>query len=188
MAINSKAKGNKFERDISEGLSLWLTEGKEKRACWRSDSSGASATNWAKKGMEQRYVSSNAGDIRKIVEKGVYPLIDDFFDTYCVELKHYKEVDFYPPLSKVTLSLFESAYGDRTNSGKKVVLIIKANNRKILWFSEDAITNKVCHIKVPYKDIEFKGYLYDEVISTIYVNGTSRRSDKSDSRRQDTGL
>ena len=180
MAINSKAKGNKFERDISTGLSTWLTKGKETRACWRSDSSGAAATNWAKKGLESRYVKSQAGDIRKVVEKGVYPELDDFFDNYCVEIKHYKKVDFYPPLSKLTLSLFDSAYLDRSNSGKKVILIIKANNRQILWFSEDTILNLTCHIEIPYKDILFKGYLYDDVLNTPYVISPSGASDKRD--------
>lgn len=188
MAINSKAKGNKFERDISGALSLWLTGGEEHRACWRTDSSGAAATQMFRADIKSRYVKSNAGDIRKVVETGVFPHVDKFFDEHCVEIKHYKEVDFYPPLNSVTKSLFESAYNDRTTSGKKVVLIIKANNRKILWFNEDTIPNKTCHLVVPYKDIEFKGYLFDDVTSTPYVEGESHRSDRLDKRREDTGL
>jgi hypothetical protein len=42
--MNSKQKGNNFERDMSRKLSLWWTEGRRDDAIWRSASSGALST------------------------------------------------------------------------------------------------------------------------------------------------
>ena len=42
--MNSKSKGNTFERDMSRLLSLWWTNGKRDDAIWRSASSGALTT------------------------------------------------------------------------------------------------------------------------------------------------
>jgi len=42
--VNTKQKGNNFERDCSRRLSLWWTNGKRDDAIWRSASSGALTT------------------------------------------------------------------------------------------------------------------------------------------------
>jgi len=42
--MNTKQKGNNFERDMSRKLSLWWTNGKRDDAIWRSASSGALTT------------------------------------------------------------------------------------------------------------------------------------------------
>jgi hypothetical protein len=42
--MNTKQKGNNFERDCSRMLSLWWTNGKRDDAIWRSASSGALTT------------------------------------------------------------------------------------------------------------------------------------------------
>ena len=42
--MNTKQKGNNFERDCSRMLSLWWTDGKRDDAIWRSASSGALTT------------------------------------------------------------------------------------------------------------------------------------------------
>lgn len=130
---NPKAKGNSFERSIAEQLSLWLTDKTEKRACWRSDTSGAAATVWAKKKEEARYVKANAGDIKHIAERGLYPKLDAFFDEFVVECKHYREIDFYPPYNKTLTNFFNACLREKAATGKKAVLILKANNRKILF-------------------------------------------------------
>jgi len=45
--MNSKNKGNVFEREMSRLLSLWWTNGKREDAIWRSASSGALASTSA---------------------------------------------------------------------------------------------------------------------------------------------
>jgi len=190
MAINSKAKGNKFERDVSEKLSLWLTDNKEKRACWRSDSSGASATNWAKKGTELRYVKANAGDIRKIVEKGDYPKLDNFFDTYVVECKHYKKIDFYPPFDGTLTKFFKQAIAERAATSKRIALILKANNKKTLICLEgdDCFIGPKPAFKVFYEDIVLGVFQFEEVVAATYVTQSSGIGDTVDSKRKDSEL
>ncbi len=50
--MNSSSKGSAFEREISKELSLWWSEGKNDNIFYRSQSSGARATQRNKKGKE----------------------------------------------------------------------------------------------------------------------------------------
>ena len=176
MAVNGKQKGNTFERKISESLSLWLTKGKEKRACWRSDTSGASATIWAKKGQEARYVQANAGDIRQIADKGLYEELDNFFNSFVIECKSYAKVDFYPPFNKTLTDWFEQLIKEKESTGKNALLIVKANNRKILYCQEPT---KDHHLESPklftiyYKTLTLDVYLFDDVVSIPNEPGNS---------------
>lgn len=163
--INSKGKGNAFERNISDALSLWLTDGAAKRACWRSDTSGAAATVLAKKGQEERYVKANAGDIRQVEQKGIYPKLDVFFDTFVVECKAYKEIDFYPPYNGNLAMFFEACLREKATTGKKAVLILKANSRKILYLQERDVDHPVASVMtVYYKDLIMDVCLFDTLI------------------------
>jgi hypothetical protein len=165
--MNVKAKGNTFEREVSEKLSIWLTNGKEKRACWRSDTSGASATNWAKKKQEARYVQANMGDIRQLAEKGLYPKLDTFFKKYVVECKHYAKIDFYPPFNKTLTKFYEACLAEKAATDKKAVLILKANNRKVLFCQEgaDYSPNINPYFSIYYKTLVLPVYLFDDVVS-----------------------
>lgn len=169
---NPKQKGNTFERQVAEDLSLWLTEGKEKRACWRSDTSGASATIWAKKGQEARYVQANAGDIRQLAERGVYPALDKFFDTYVIECKNYADIDFYPPYNKTLTNWFDQLIREKETTGKKALLIAKANHRKVLFCqeSDDQHPNASKLLTLYYKTLTLNIYMFDDVVLTKHEN------------------
>jgi hypothetical protein len=69
--MSGKSKGGNFEREISVKLSLWFTEGKRDDVFYRSQSSGARATqrNKSKKTTEGQY-----GDIAATCKDGE-PLI-----------------------------------------------------------------------------------------------------------------
>lgn len=165
---NPKAKGNTFERYIAEALSLWMTNGAEKRACWRSDTSGASATTWAKKREEARYVMANSGDIRQLADKGLYPDLDSYFDTFVIECKSYAKIDFYPPFNKTLTNWFDQLLKEKETTGKKAVLIAKANNRKVLYCQEPedhCAPNATKLFTLYYKTLELDVYLFDEVIA-----------------------
>lgn len=169
--MNSKNKGNTFERKVSETLSLWLTGNKEKRACWRSDTSGASATIWAKKGQESRYVQANAGDIRQIADKGLYTRLDKFFNTFVIECKSYSKVDFYPPFNKTITDWFDQLIKEKEATGKKALLIVKGNNRKILFCQEpsEEFQHKSSKLfSLYYKSLTLDVYLFDDVVATAY--------------------
>lgn len=165
---NPKQKGNTFERQIAEALSLKLTDGKEKRAAWRSDTSGAAATVWAKKGQEARYVQANAGDIKQVADKGLYDKLDKFFDTFVVECKSYAKIDFYPPFNKTLTNWFDQLIREKEATDKKALLIVKANNRKILYCQEpdDLHPNASKLFSLYYKTLTLDVYLFDDVVTT----------------------
>ena len=171
---NPKSKGNTFEREISESLSLWLTNGEEKRACWRSDTSGGAATMWAKKGQESRYVQANAGDIRQLADKGLYPALDKFFETFVIECKSYKKVDFYPPFNKTLTTWFDQLLKEKETTGKAALLIVKANNRKVLYCQEtnDHHPNIPKLLTLNYKNLSLDVYMFDDVIALNNETGT----------------
>ena len=129
-----KQKGSAFEREICRLLSIWLTEGKDDRIAWRSSSSGGTATIRNRKGSS-KFGQTQSGDIVKISDAGEYPNADWFFNHFTIEAKCYKEISFYPPFNKTLLSFFEQANRQSVESGGKVpILLMKANNRKILFF------------------------------------------------------
>lgn len=166
---NPKQKGNTFERTIAEALSLWLTEGEEKRACWRSDTSGAAATVWAKKGQESRYVQANAGDIRQTADKGIYEKLDKFFETFVIECKSYAAIDFYPPYTKTITNWFDQLLKEKETTGKKALLIAKGNHRKVLYCQEpdDLHPNAPKLMTLYYKTLTLDIYLFDDAVPTI---------------------
>ncbi len=180
--MNSKNKGNTFERNISERLSLWLTKGKEKRAVWRSDTSGGAATIWAKKKEEARYVQANAGDIRQIAEKGLYPELDDFFNSYVVECKAYAKIDFYPPFNKTMTNWFDQLIREKDATGKQAVLIAKGNNRKVLYCQEpnDEHPDATLLLTTHYKDLILNVYMFDDVVELINEPNESREGSIGD--------
>lgn len=83
--VNGKSKGNKFERDISKKLSLYITHNENSDTVWRSISSGAFATNKQKKGIK---INHNVGDLSSTSDESKL-----FFDLFNVECKSYKKVD-----------------------------------------------------------------------------------------------
>ena len=176
MAVNGKQKGNSFERKISEALSLWLTDGAEKRAVWRSDTSGGAATVWAKKKEEARYVLANSGDIKQVADKGLYDKLDKYFERFVVECKSYKEIELYPPFNKTLTNWFDQLIREKETTGKKAVLIAKANNRKVLYCQEkeDQHPNTPKPLlTIYYKDLELNVFLFDDVVTVNNANDST---------------
>lgn len=167
--MNSKAKGNSFERDVCRKLSEWLTGKTDELICWRSASSGATSTINFKLKKNKLLANKHAGDIVSIVEKGVYEKVDTFFNNHTVECKHYKEVDFYPPFNGSIRSFFESCIEEKGHTGKSPVLIVKGNNRKVLYFEEvmDEDETLLYPITIRHKDMILHGMLFDDKIKGI---------------------
>lgn len=67
-----RGKGPKFERKMSEMLSLWWTNGKHDDYFWRTAGSGSRATVRGRRGVRTR---NSAGDLMAVVEQGK-PLLD----------------------------------------------------------------------------------------------------------------
>lgn len=174
--MNSKQKGNTFERKICEALSLWLTNGEETRACWRSDTSGGAATILSRKGKERKYVEKNTGDIRQIADKGDHPALDNFFEAHVVECKAYKAIDFYPPFNGTLRGFLEQCIEESLRANKEPVLILKANNRKIMFFHTDKMFGGMTPpITIRHRDLVMHGYLLDEILSAPYPTQPVRK-------------
>ena len=77
--MNTKSKGNTFERGIAKLLSEWWSRGKRSDIFWRSSSSGGRATQRSKSGKETR---GHYGDICATDPSG-FPLTD----AYIIEVK-----------------------------------------------------------------------------------------------------
>lgn len=127
MAINSKAKGSSFERDICKKLSLWWTHGQRDDIFWRSAGSGARATNAHRMGG---YVSNAEGDISYSDSIG-----KPFIDFFCVELKagysNWSVMDLLETNQKVTQ--FEKFWEQVSESAlhcKAFPLLIYRKDRK----------------------------------------------------------
>lgn len=72
MAKGGSGKGSPFERDVCRALSLWWSGGRDDFIFWRSNSSGAHATQRAKKQLD---TFGHSGDICAVNPAG-QPLID----------------------------------------------------------------------------------------------------------------
>src|SRR4030042_4685553 len=82
MGVNGKAKGGAYEREISKKLSLWLTDGERNDTIWRTPGSGS----WSTVNNSE----TSCGDLHSVREES-----KAFFDTFSLELKNYKELDFF---------------------------------------------------------------------------------------------
>ena len=74
--VNSKQKGNHFERCMARDMSLWWSNGKRDDIFWRTNSSGARATQRGK------HTASEHGDLL-----AMHPSGQGLLDHVCIELK-----------------------------------------------------------------------------------------------------
>lgn len=120
---HSKSKGSGFEREIAKMLSLFWSDQKHKDLCWRSTSSGARGT------VQRTATKAYHGDLAS-----TSPLMDNFFETFCLELKFYKDVDISEVLrgckSKI-LTWWTQCKKSAVLSHRIPILIYKSNNRPI---------------------------------------------------------
>lgn len=125
---NSSSKGGAFERLVCKLLSLWITEGKDADAFWRSASSGARSTNAVKRGKKAKEFQSS--DIAP-VSLAAYPLLNLF----TIECKHYRTLQLdllaYEVNSKMRL-FWQQAVRDADRVGKRPMLVARQNGRPIL--------------------------------------------------------
>lgn len=129
--MNSKAKGNKFERMISKKLSLYLTNNKKDDTIWRSISSGAFATNKQKKGIKSLH---NVGDLSSTSDESKL-----FIDIFNIECKSYKSVDLMKLFDEkcIILDWYKKLYKDcefnsELNYTKLPFIIFKQNHKHII--------------------------------------------------------
>lgn len=133
---NNKEKGNKFEREISRKLSLWISEGARDDIFWRTAGSGAMATNRFKKKVDTEH---NEGDL-----KCDHPDYAWFLNKIYTELKRgYAHWGGLGELLKFQLNKdgLWSEWNDikKVGRGKKGMLIWKGDRQPISIISDLAI-------------------------------------------------
>ena len=149
---NPKNKGGSFERKIARKLSLWVTDGVDDSALWRSDDSGARATR-----SGDINLVNQCGDIKADSKKG-FELTNRFY----VELKHYSDIKIDQLIWQKNKQ--NNVYGwwlKYTKEAKKygldLMLICKQNNRKELLL-----------FKKSFKDIfEIENYNILAIINSL---------------------
>jgi len=125
--MNSKQKGNRFEREISRFFSSLFTDEK-KDIFWRTPSSGGKFTQ----NKKSNTISENIeGDIFCIDEN--YSWISK---NLIIECKNYKKLDldklFYEPEKSIIKEWIDKI----NSSNKKYFLIIKENKREPLLITD----------------------------------------------------
>lgn len=162
--INSKGKGNNFERFVSKQLSLHLTNGKDEMAIWRSASSGALATTSFKKKKTSIGLQTQSGDLIQVIPKGSYHLLDAFFDSYMIEVKFLKSLDLSPNYSKAFQKIFNQLLREKEQSGKLIFFVLKRNGRDILILTDSVLYNCKSVGILIYENVTFDIYFFDDFI------------------------
>lgn len=116
-----KQKGAQFERDVCRELSLWVSNGTQEDAFWRSSMSGGRSTVAARKGKR---LVAQSGDISCI-----HPVGQAFIDKFYLECKSYANLNF---LGLVTgkgrlIEFWVETTKQAASYGKLPLLIAKQN-------------------------------------------------------------
>ena len=121
-----KSKGASFEREICKALSLWLSQNKQEDLLWRSAMSGGRATVARAKGKQ---LASQSGDISSI-----HPLGHAFINTFYVECKNYKDLNFVGLISKrgKLYEFWQETQAQAKSYQKQPILIAKQNQQPII--------------------------------------------------------
>ncbi len=174
MPINGKSKGNSFERYVAKSLSKWISNGKTDSAFWRSQSSGARATQNYKSG---NIVSGQFGDICNTDPE--YKLLTDIS---VIELKSYKDLNLWSILtdnkSKSLLGFWENLIETSKIEEKSPIMIVKQNHMPILFICNSDFSDRLTlffnlSYKVSFKDSNGKEafiYFFEEDILKLDCN------------------
>lgn len=164
--MNSKDKGNRWERDISRKLSMWWSSGKNPNIFVRSASSGAWRTAHKSEG-----VRGQVGDIAAVDQEG-----QSFTDKVCIEVKFYKEEEsilFESILQKrmQILKWWQKCEDEALDTRKMPWLIVKFNRKPpFIILPKEGYENIVDSIGMPekLKTVLFMKLHFDEsVFNTI---------------------
>lgn len=115
----SNAKGGGFERKICRALTKWITGHEHPEIFWRSATSGAKATQDAKKGHK----SKMGGDIVAVDSKGQW--FTDGFSIECKNRKSFGHLDLLFEGRGKFLEWWGQCCSDADRAGKMPLMIFK---------------------------------------------------------------
>ncbi len=119
MPKGSNEKGNKFERGTCRKLTKWITGQEKPELFWRSATSGAKATQDAKKGHK----SKMGGDIISIDAQGIW--FTDCFSLECKDRDSYGNLDLLFQGKGDFLKWWEQAKADAGRVNKVPMMVCK---------------------------------------------------------------
>jgi len=138
--MNVKEKGNRYERLITKDLSLWWSNGKSKDIFYKTQSSGGRATIRQKRKNEKKLIRQY-GDIAASDPDG-----ELFISVFCIECKHYKDVNFWGLMTDSKgglLSFYEQNIKDSSSCNKLPLCIIRQNYKPILCITKYSICTQI---------------------------------------------
>ena len=132
--MNSKRKGNSYERDISKKLSKWITGSEDDLIVWRTSGSGSVSTIAKKKGKSAKALD---GDFQYLGEnqneRELFNIF--FFDSKCLGDVHLMAINPKNQKSNQLFNEWKKVFEDASTSNKIPVMFVKAtNDRKIPEF------------------------------------------------------
>ena len=155
-------KGGRWEREISNLLSLWISRSygdTRDDLLWRSAGSGSRATAARKKGMLR---TKQAGDLSATDERAI-PLIHAFM----VEGKSYKDLGleglFWRSSSKPLDVLFDKSLLEAKQHGKWALLVFKQNKQSPLILMHQKAAVVATKLSGLLPDVWFVRQVDDEI-------------------------
>lgn len=118
--MNSKRKGNSFEREVAKKLSFWACKEKNKIIFWRTPSSGLLATIQNQKNL--------TGDI--VAYEPEFTWWNDYINIECKI--GYNKMDYNDILIENKKNNLLKKFWEQTNVKQKIPILIIKKNRKIL--------------------------------------------------------
>lgn len=130
--INSKSKGNSYERSVARLLSKWVTGKEDEIIYWRCVSSGSVSTIQKQKGKNASGLDGDFICVDTSEESVKYKkLLDSFFiDAKCLGKVHLNMINTKNQKSNQLLQNIIKVYNDAISSNKIPFLIVKATNDK----------------------------------------------------------
>jgi hypothetical protein len=151
MAVkNPKNKGSSFEREFCKTISLWLSNKNRDDLFWRTSNSGGRYTIRKKSGKE---TDNQEGDITatdfdyKFVSDNIY-----------FELKNYKDANLWSIITESKGGIYEWWLDTKKKAAseeKIPVLVVKQNNKPILWLSNGDFGDKMAYYFSQYPIMQF---------------------------------
>jgi hypothetical protein len=169
LGSGSKAKGSKFEREVCQKLSLWVTGGEKRDVFWRSAMSGGRATVGAKSGRDH---ARQAGDVCAVAPEG-----HALTGTYYIECKFVRSLrlDRFLLGSGPLAAFWRVAAREADRYGRAPLLIAKQNGGKVLalvdeslhllHFNEAARPIATVYVDLPkIKRVAVDVYFFDDLV------------------------
>ena len=162
--MNSKKKGNKYERIISKKLSLWLSNGERDDLFWRTQSSGGRFTQRMKVGKK---TVNQDGDISSTTSES-----EAFSNMFMIECKNYEDINIW---SLITGKQLKNSILDWWNTykknadvlNKKLLLVMRQDFKPDIILTNNFFVN-ILPIAIFKLDEDVYLYKLDDIINTKF--------------------